>query len=124
MEAAATRDNSGDLGTEVGGEIGQAAGVTDDAGRLAAVRDASDQVAGAVCGYPGCGRPCAPADGPGRPPAYCDDPAHTRLSAYRRRRELAALTAADGGLETGDGPRRTGAGSVPASRAGARSETR
>ncbi|MCL9798295.1 hypothetical protein MXD58_029090, partial [Frankia sp. AgKG'84/4] len=42
------------------------------------------------CAFPGCTRPAAAAEGPGRPPAYCEDRAHNRLAAYRRRRELAA----------------------------------
>lgn len=70
---------------------------------------------GPVCGYPGCGRRCAPAEGPGRPPAYCDDPAHTRLSAYRRRRELAAAGGEGGSTAGAD---RTLAASRPAAAVG------
>ena len=45
-----------------------------------------------TCLYPGCTRPPAPADGPGRPPAYClqaDAPGgvvHDKASAFRARR--------------------------------------
>ncbi len=40
-----------------------------------------------VCRFPGCTRPAEEGDGRGRPPAYCDDPGHTRAAAFRARRE-------------------------------------
>ncbi|MGI5162690.1 hypothetical protein ACQEVJ_46400, partial [Microbispora sp. CA-102843] len=43
-----------------------------------------------TCRYPGCEEPPESADGPGRPPAYCANPAHNATTAFRRRRELAA----------------------------------
>ncbi|TFH68134.1 hypothetical protein E4A51_17980 [Cellulomonas sp. HD19AZ1] len=39
-----------------------------------------------TCRFPGCTRATEPGDGRGRPPAYCDDPAHNRAAAYRARR--------------------------------------
>ncbi len=42
------------------------------------------------CKYPGCGQPAAPAGGTGRPPEYCAGRGHTRVSAWRERRRLAA----------------------------------
>ena len=48
-----------------------------------------------TCRYPGCDRPTAPAeDGVGRPPEYCDDPAHTRGAAWRARRDARAAAGA------------------------------
>lgn len=53
--------------------------------------------------YPGCPQPPDQAPGPGRPPGYCADPAHNKVSAWRERRRLAAAetgavtTAADSG---------------------------
>lgn len=39
-----------------------------------------------TCRYPECDRPAEAADpGAGRPPEYCDDPGHTRASAWRAR---------------------------------------
>ena len=46
-----------------------------------------------TCKYPGCDQPPAPADGPGRPPAYCTDPGHTAMKAWRERQRLAAQEA-------------------------------
>ncbi len=43
-----------------------------------------------TCKYPGCGEPAAPASGTGRPPEYCAGRGHTRVSAWRERRRLAA----------------------------------
>ncbi len=38
------------------------------------------------CRFPGCQRPAMAGEaGTGRPPEYCDDPAHTRASAWRAR---------------------------------------
>jgi colicin import membrane protein len=47
-------------------------------------------VARQTCKYPGCGQPAAPASGIGRPPEYCAGRGHTRVSAWRERRRLAA----------------------------------
>jgi len=45
-----------------------------------------------TCRYPGCDRPTAAAEeGVGRPPEYCDDPAHTRGAAWRARRDARAV---------------------------------
>src|SRR5664279_4573129 len=47
-----------------------------------------------TCRFPGCDRPTAPAEeGVGRPPEYCDDPAHNRGAAWRARRAAAAVSA-------------------------------
>src|SRR5215469_7783213 len=43
-----------------------------------------------TCQYPGCDQPAAPAAGPGRPPEYCDGRGHTKVTAWRERRRLAA----------------------------------
>ena len=43
-----------------------------------------------ACKYPGCGQLAAPAAGTGRPPEYCAGRGHTRVSAWRERRRLAA----------------------------------
>jgi colicin import membrane protein len=43
-----------------------------------------------TCKYPGCGQPAAPTAGTGRPPEYCAGRGHTRVSAWRERRRLAA----------------------------------
>ena len=104
------RDGDGQAADDVASGAGGAL-----VGRLALPGPVGGSQDGPVCGYPGCGRPCAPAEGPGRPPAYCDDPAHTRLSAYRRRRELAAA-AGDGGSTAGAD--RTLAASRPAAAVG------
>ena len=47
-------------------------------------------IARTTCKYPGCGQPAAPAAGTGRPPEYCAGRGHTRVSAWRERRRLAA----------------------------------
>lgn len=47
----------------------------------------------AMCKHPGCTEPAAPAAGPGRPPEYCQGRGHTRVSAWRERRRLAAAQA-------------------------------
>jgi colicin import membrane protein len=46
-----------------------------------------------TCRYPGCGQPAAPAAGPGRPPEYCEGRGHTKVTAWRERRRLAAVAA-------------------------------
>jgi colicin import membrane protein len=55
-----------------------------------------------TCRYPGCTRPAEAADGPGRPPAYCDDPAHTRASAFRARQAVGAAYEASAGAVAGE----------------------
>ena len=45
------------------------------------------------CKYPGCDQPAAPATGPGRPPEYCEGRGHTKVTAWRERRRLAAAAA-------------------------------
>ena len=47
-------------------------------------------VARTACKYPGCEQPAAPAAGIGRPLEYCAGRGHTRVSAWRERRRLAA----------------------------------
>src|ERR1700691_1070800 len=44
----------------------------------------------ATCRYPGCEEPPETADRPGRPPGFCADPAHDKISAWRERRRIAA----------------------------------
>ena len=46
-----------------------------------------------TCKHPGCTEPAASATGPGRPPEYCEGRGHTRVSAWRERRRLAAAKA-------------------------------
>src|SRR5437016_4166583 len=46
-----------------------------------------------VCNYPGCGQPAAAPSGPGRPPEYCEGRGHTKVTAWRERRHLAAAEA-------------------------------
>ena len=46
-----------------------------------------------TCKHPGCGEPAAPATGPGRPPEYCEGRGHTKVTAWRERRRLAAAAA-------------------------------
>ena len=47
-------------------------------------------IARTTCKYPGCEQPAAPATGTGRPPEYCAGRGHTRASAWKERRRLAA----------------------------------
>src|ERR1019366_4847471 len=56
---------------------------------------ASDNPATArnTCKHPGCTEPAAPATGPGRPPEYCEGRGHTKVTAWRERRRLAAAEA-------------------------------
>ncbi len=42
----------------------------------------------ATCAYPGCARPVPEPTGPGRPPAFCDDPEHTAMTAFEERARL------------------------------------
>ena len=54
----------------------------------------SEQTSVTTCNFPGCENPPEPATArPGRPPEYCADPAHTRVSAWRERRRLEAEAA-------------------------------
>src|SRR5712692_7942210 len=46
-------------------------------------RDKSDD----LCRFPGCERPRGRLGGPGRRPAYCDDPAHNPKAAYLARQQ-------------------------------------
>jgi colicin import membrane protein len=50
----------------------------------------ADTTARPACKFPGCGQPAATAEGPGRPPEYCAGRGHTRASAWKERRRLAA----------------------------------
>lgn len=44
------------------------------------------------CRFPGCDRPATSTDGAsGRPPEYCDDPAHTRAAAWRARQKVGTV---------------------------------
>ena len=43
-----------------------------------------------TCSYPGCGQPAKPAGETGRPSEYCEDPKHTKVSAWRERKRLQA----------------------------------
>src|SRR6266481_3984848 len=43
-----------------------------------------------ACNYPGCTQPVAAPAGPGRPPEYCEGRGHTKVTAWRERRRLAA----------------------------------
>lgn len=43
-----------------------------------------------TCNYPGCDQLAAPAEHPGRPPEYCAGRGHTRASAWKERRRMAA----------------------------------
>lgn len=45
-----------------------------------------------LCRFPGCPLPAAASEsGSGRPPEYCDDPAHNRAAAWRERKRLQRL---------------------------------
>lgn len=57
-----------------------------------------------ACKHPGCTAPAAPATGPGRPPEYCEGRGHTRVSAWRERRRLAAVQAGTTGPGDTDTP--------------------
>src|ERR1017187_1153562 len=46
-----------------------------------------------ACKHPGCTEPAVPAAGPGRPPEYCEGRGHTKVTAWRERRRLAAAQA-------------------------------
>jgi hypothetical protein len=46
-----------------------------------------------TCKHPGCTAPAALATGPGRPPEYCEGRGHTKVTAWRERRRLAAAAA-------------------------------
>src|SRR5580698_3942641 len=46
------------------------------------------------CKYPSCDQPAAKPSGPGRPPEYCEGRGHTKVTAWRERRRLAAGTTA------------------------------
>jgi chromosome segregation ATPase len=46
-----------------------------------------------TCKHPGCTEPAATASGPGRPPEYCEGRGHTKVTAWRERRRLAAAAA-------------------------------
>src|SRR5450759_4791879 len=46
-----------------------------------------------MCKHPGCGESAAPSTGPGRPPEYCEGRGHTKVTAWRERRRLAAAEA-------------------------------
>src|SRR5260370_35906087 len=43
-----------------------------------------------ACKFPGFEQPAAQPEGPGRPPEYCAGRGHTRASAWKERRRLAA----------------------------------
>jgi len=43
-----------------------------------------------ICRFPGCTQPAVPSEaGTGRPPEYCDNPAHNKAAAWRERQRLA-----------------------------------
>src|ERR1039458_7824275 len=46
-----------------------------------------------MCKHPGCGESAAPSTGPGRPPECCEGRGHTKVTAWRERRRLAAAEA-------------------------------
>ena len=53
-------------------------------------KTAAAPVSRPACKFPGCEQPAAPAEGIGRPPEYCAGRGHTRASAWKERRRLAA----------------------------------
>ena len=53
-------------------------------------KTATATVSRPACKFPGCEQPAAPAEGTGRPPEYCAGRGHTRASAWKERRRLAA----------------------------------
>src|SRR5580698_9598832 len=55
--------------------------------------DTTTSTSRTTCKYPGCGEPAAQAAGPGRPPEYCEGRGHTKVTAWRERRRLAAAAA-------------------------------
>src|SRR5580704_13939817 len=65
------------------------------------VSDTPTSTARTTCKYPGCSKPAAAqAAGPGRPPEYCDGRGHTKVTAWRERRRLAAAEAGTGATGT------------------------
>src|SRR5580698_8083348 len=54
------------------------------------------------CKYPSCDQPAAKPSGPGRPPEYCEGRGHTKVTAWRERRRLAAagIAASPAGTDT------------------------
>jgi colicin import membrane protein len=52
----------------------------------------------------GCGQPTASATGPGRPPEYCEGRGHTKVTAWRERRRLAAAAAGTSAAADTDRP--------------------
>src|SRR5512144_1816814 len=56
---------------------------------------------GEPCRFPGCEEPPEPPGaGAGRRPGFCADPGHTKASAFRERRRLAAEAAAAAAPQT------------------------
>src|SRR5947209_15466573 len=53
-----------------------------------------------ACKHPGCDQPAASATGPGRPPEYCEGRGHTKVTAWRERRRLAAAKAGTTAADT------------------------
>ena len=49
----------------------------------------TEQTSTATCKYPGCEATPERAAGPGRPPEYCADPGHNKVTAWRERKRLA-----------------------------------
>ena len=49
----------------------------------------TEQTSTATCKYPGCEAIPERAAGPGRPPEYCADPGHNKVTAWRERKRLA-----------------------------------
>ncbi|WP_146069862.1 hypothetical protein [Cryobacterium sp. M15] len=51
--------------------------------------DPLQQIDQRTCAFPGCENPVAsPEAGTGKPPQFCDDPAHNKGAAWRARRQL------------------------------------